>query len=387
MAEYSRLARGSFTTAATPVAQVVNLPFQPTRVTLENTTSAITPAQYSTTSAFWDIAMPQGTADMQYISAAAFPWVVADDYVASRGISTFGMFGPVNAGLMLQYGPQIQIVSIAKASPTVIILTGAAGFSVGQVVILEGLYQSATTGMPQMAAIPFVITAIGTSGANQTITVTWDSTGSNYTALTASPTGAFVRQVLFPWNYLPGVNVISAINTATSLITTTSNHNYVVGQEVAFRIPQTWGTTQLNSLPNNIVPGSPVYAYVTAVNSNTTFTVNTNMTGYTAFVPNQTVAGTPGRTFAQVVAVGDVNSGGWPYTGGSLYPSPQFPTFSGGIPTINGPAIQGAFVNNTAQGFIVGLGVGAAAATNSAAAPLLTASSTYIWTAYLFDFG
>jgi len=99
------------------------------------------------------------------------------------------------------------------------------------------------------------------------------------------------------------------------------------------------------------------------------------------------VAQTVGLTPPQVVAVGDINSGGAAYSGGALYPSPSFPTFSGGAPTINGPAINGAFVNNTAQGFTIGLGSGAAATTNSASAPLLTASSLYVWTALLFDFG
>jgi len=57
--------------------------------------------------------------------------------------------------------------------------------------------------------------------------------------------------------------------------------------------------------------------------------------------------------------VGDVNTGGNLISAGSpLYPSPSFPTSSGGVSTINGPAIRGAFVNNTAQGFIIGAGVG-----------------------------
>lgn len=385
MAEYSKIARGSFTTAGTVVAQVVNLPFQPTRVLLSCPTSHSAPAQYSTTEAYWDVSMGQGVADQQYVSAASFPWNVAADYVASAGISTFGLLGPVNAGLSLQYGPQKQIASIAKASPTVVTTASPHGYSVGQVVILEGLYQSPTTGMPQMAGLPFVITAVGST---TTFTVLWNSSQSNYTALSGSPAGAFVRQVLFPANYLPSQLVVSALSLgALTTVTTTTNHNLVVGQEIAFRVPFQWGTTQLNSLPNNLVPGSPVYGYVTSVTSNTVFVCSFNSSGYTTFNSNPTVAQTIGLTPAQVVPVGDVNSGGWPYTGGSLYPSPQFPTFSGGVATVNGPAIQGAFVNNTAQGFMVGLGVGAAAATNTASAPLLTASSLYVWTAYFFDLG
>jgi hypothetical protein len=188
---------------------------------------------------------------------------------------------------------------------------------------------------------------------------------------------------LNPFLYEPGVNFISAISTGTTTtVTTTSNHNFVVGQEIGFRIPNAFGTTQLNELPNNSIPGSPVYYYVTAINSNTQFVCNVNSTGFTAFNTNPTVAQMVGQSLPQVLAVGDVNSG-TVYSGGALYPSPSFPTYSGGVPTINGPAISGAFVNNTNQGFIVGLGFGAVQ--NSAL--LLTASSTYLWEALYFDYG
>lgn len=375
MAEYSKLASGTFTTAASPVTQVVNLPFQPQTVKLYNITASSTPAQNAVVSAFWDVNMGQGVAAVDYISSASSPWTVAADYVTANGISTF------SAGLMLQYGPQIQIASIAKASPTVVTTASPHGLSVGQVVILEGLYQTATTGMPQMSLMPFVITAVGSP---TTFTVTWNSSQSNYTALSGSPAGAYVRQVLYPFLYEPGVNNITAISTGTTTtITTTNNHNLVVGQEIGFRIPSAYGTTQLNELPNNTTPGSPVYYYVTALNSNTQFVCNANSTGFTAFNSNQPVTSVPGLQLPQVVAVGDVNSGGVAYSGGNLYPSPVFPTYTGGAPTINGPAISGAFVNNTAQGFIIGLGAG----TVDTSALLLTASSQYIWEAFYWDYG
>lgn len=375
MAEYSRLASGTFTTAASPVAQYVNLPFQPQTVKLFNITASSSPAQHAVSTAFWDVNMGQGVATIEYLESASSPWILAADYVSTGGISTF------SAGLALQLGPQLQIASIAKANPTVITTASAHGLSVGQVVILEGLFQSATTGMPQMSLMPFVITAVGST---TTFTVLWNSNQSNYTALSGSPTGAFVRQVLNPWIYLPGQNFISAITTGTTTtVTTTNNHNFVVGQEIAFRIPSAWGTSQLNSLPNTSIPGSPVYYYVTSITSNTVFVCNAVSTGFTAFNSNQTVASVPGLQLPQVVAVGDVNSGGTAYSGGALYPSPSFPTFSGGVPTINGPAISGAFVNNTSQGFVVGLGVG----TVDSSALLLTASSTYIWEAFYWDFG
>lgn len=377
MTEYSKIARGSFTTAADPVLQVVNLPFQPQRVELKNVTSFNSPDQFETTDAFWDISMAQGTAVQEYFGAASFPWNIAGDFVAVGGISTFA------AGLLLQYGAPVNIASITKNAGTPIVTTVAVhGLATGDVVILENLYQSPTTGMQQIAGIPFIVTVTGVT----TFTINYDNSGSNFTALSGLVSGPTLRQVLYPWLYLPGVNFIASISTGTTTaVTTTSNHNFVVGQEIAFRIPSLYGTTGLNSLPNPFVPGSPVYGYVTAVTSNTGFICNINSSSFAAFNPNQPFASFPGLQFPQVLAVGDVNTGGFPYTGGALYPSPAFPTFSGGVPTINGPAIMGAFVNNTNQGFTVGLGSGQAATSHEDSAPLLAGSSLYVWTAYFYD--
>ncbi len=370
MAEYSRLARGSFTTAASVVPQVVNLPFQPQRIKLINYTTYTTPAQYSITEANWDIAMGQGVASFEYIESASAPWIPAVDYT-TNGISTF------SAGISLQFGPQQQVVSSTKGVTTSFLVT-AHGYNTGDVVLFEGLYQTSTTGMPQLAGMPFVVTRVDANN----FTINFNTNNSSYTALSASPAGAYVKKVLYPFLYEPGVAFISAIALgSTTTVTTSAPHNFVVGQEVAFRIPSLWGTTQLNSLPNTLIPGSPVYGYVTSVTSNTTFVCNINSTSYTAYTTAIPVTSTPGLSFPQVLAVGDVNTGGVAYSGGMLYPSPVFPTFSGGASTINGPAISGAFVNNTAQGFIVQNGAGAV----QPSATLLTPSSLYVWEAFLYD--
>lgn len=370
MAEYSRLASGTFTTAASPITQIVNLPFQPQRVKLRNVTAYSTPAQNAVTYAEWDVNMGQGVAIIEYIESAGSPWILAADYVSSLGISTFG------AGLSLQYGAAKQIIGATAANPIVVNVT-AHGYSVGDVVVLEGLYQSSTTGMPQISGMPFRVSAV--SDADH-FSIVWPGGGSNYTALSGSPAGATVKKVLNPFLYAPGVAFIEAISTGTTTtVTTTAPHNFVVGQEIAFRIPSAWGTVELNSLPDATIPGSPIYYFVTAVNSTTQFVCNAVSTGFTAFNTNQTVASVPGLTAPQVVAVGDVNTGGVAYSGGALYPSPVV----NGASTINGPAISGAFVNNTAQGFTVGLGTG----TVDTSALLLTASSVYVWEALYYDFG
>lgn len=356
MAEYSRLARGSIT--STGAMMMVNLPFQPQVVELYNYTAAATPTNGEYPFAYWDVDMGQGYAQTQVFNATP---VLTTSVLSSGGISTF------DAGLSLQYGAQIAISGITKASAAVVTTGSAHGYSSGDVVVFEGLYQSSTTGMPQICGIPFVITVTGAT----TFTIPWNTNQSSYTALSGSPAGAYVKKVLYPFLYSPGVSVITAVSTgSTTTVTTTAPHNLVVGQEVAFRIPSQYGIVELNSLPNTSLPGSPIYGYVTAVGSSTQVTVNINSTGYTAYANNVAVANVPGLSFPQMVAVGDVNTGGVAYSGGNLYPSPVV----NGASTINGPAISGSFVNNSRQGFIIGATLAG------------TASDALYYKAYLFDY-
>ncbi len=352
MTEYTKLAKGSFT--STGAAQVINLPFIPDYVEMTNVTAWITPANHGVPYAKWDKNFLNATpANVTLIEVFNATPVLTTDSVlsASGGITVF------SAGQLLQFGPTLAISGITKASAGVVTTTTNHNLASGDVVVFQGLYQSATTGMPQIAGIPFTVTVTGAT----TFSIPWNTNQSNYTALSGSPAGATVKKVLYPYLYFPGVSVISAITTGTTTTIDTANaHNFRVGQEVAFRVPSAWGTTQLNSLPNTLVPGSPVYGYVISVTDYNTVVVNIDSSAYTAFNSNPTVASTPGLSYAQIVAVGDVNSGGEPISSGSaLYPPPIFePIGTTQFGTINGPAIRGSFVNNTSQGFIIGAGVG-----------------------------
>ena len=64
------------------------------------------------------------------------------------------------AGLSQQFGAKQQIVGITKASATGLVQVTAHGYSVGDTVIMGGLSQSATTGMQQIAGIPFTINCV-----------------------------------------------------------------------------------------------------------------------------------------------------------------------------------------------------------------------------------
>lgn len=372
MAEYSRIAKGSFT--STGAARAVKLPFQPDAVEIWNFSANGTPANNGVPYAYWDAAMGQGTAMAQYFNGTP---VLSTGNVTANGISTF------SAGLLLQFGAKQQVVSSTKATGNFEVT--AHGYATGDIVMFQGLYSTQfTAGMPQIDGMPFEITVVNANN----FTINWNVNQSNFTALAASPAGATVMKVLYPFLYEPGVSFIAdlTVDAVTGTLTnvfTTASHNLVVGQEVAFRIPSAFGSIELNTLPNVALPGSPKYYYVVSISSNQDFVVNFPFASLTAYNDNQTVASVPGMTFPQVLAVGDVNTGGNPITATSvLYPPPAFPTFANGVNTINGPAIRGAFVNNTSQGFVVGAG----SLTGLASTSLVGANTNVIYyRAYLSD--
>lgn len=363
MAEYSRLSNGQVTSTGGNTNVII--PYTPTRIRLFNRTAAVNAS--GVTNANWTINQGQGAAQRSLYGTG----VQSIGATGSSGTTTAGLtagtgFTTLQAALALQYGANFLLGASGginkNATPTVTTTT-AHGLVVGNVVVFNNLYQTSTTGMQQIAGIPFEVQTVPST---TTFTINWNTNQSAYTAIATGGlnTLAGFRQVLYPSLYAPGRAFISAITTGTTTtIQTTSPSNVVVGQEVGFHIPSAWGTTQLNELPNTTIPGSPIYGYVISVTNSTTFVVNINSAAYTAYNSNQAFLSFSGQQFPVVVAVGDINTGGLTISSGSqLYPSPTvYNGYSGSITvptsTINGPAIQGAFLNATFQGFIIGSGV------------------------------
>lgn len=389
MTEYSRMAKGNYTVTggvfgtSAPDAKIINLPFKPDYVELINYTQAATPTEKGIPFAYWDASVvsvpapgPVTVLSPTIVQRFNATPVLTTDVISSNGISVF------SAGQLLQYGPSQPATTITKANPAQV-TSAAHGLTSGDVVIFQNLYQTATTGMQQIAGIPFTITVVDANN----FTIPWNTDQSNYTAIAAAGLNgaATFKKVLYPYLYFPGVSFISAITLgSTTTIFTTHAHNLVVGQEVAFRVPTIWGTQQLNSLPNTTIPGSPIYGYVVAVTDYRTVVVNINSSAYTAFNSNQAFANYPGEFWPQMVAVGDVNTGGVQISAGSaLYPPPYYsPIGTTRVNTINGPAIQGAYVNNTAQGFIIGRGASVGVATAFLGGAV---GDIVEWRAYLHD--
>lgn len=383
MTEYSRMAKGNFT--STGGAQVVNLPFLPDFVEFINYTAMATPTNHWIPQAWWDANMGQGVAAVTIFNATP---VLTSGRVQSNGISTF------SAATSLQYGPVILLGAsggIAKTSSTALTITTTAahGLAPGDWVTFQNLYETSTTGMQQIAGIPFeVLTAATTT----TFTIGWVGNSSNLTTIDGSATGACgFRKILYPALYVPCCAVPWSIAQSGGVVTvkTTAPHNFVVGQQIVFRIPSVWGANEINEFPNSaVVPANAQSFYVASV-ARDSFTFNYSGS-LTTFTVNQTFASFPGLKFPEVVAIGDVNSGGTAYSGGALYPSPLVYTgysTTNQSSTINGPAISGAYIVNTSAGFIIGAGnakVGAASADTSSFLVGNSGDKIY-WRAYLHD--
>jgi hypothetical protein len=359
MAEYSRLASGQVISTGGNTAVII--PFVPNVIEIYNSTRAT--AVSGVTKANWTTDMGQGAAF--YVTTGSGP----ADGTSFVSASTGGGFSTFQGGIALQYGPSLTISAMTKSS-TIPQITTTANHNLvsGDIVVFQNLYQTTSTGQVQLCNVPFVVTYVNATE----FTIAVNNNVSGYTAL-SSPVGGTVKQLLYPNLYAPGVAFIAGVNTSTNVITTTAPHNFVVGQEVAFRVPTAFGTTQLNTLPNILTPGSPNYYFVSAVGSSTTFTVSQSLSGYTAFTTNQTFASAlaGGFNWPQVLAVGDANSG-------SLLTNFTSPSFYNGtstsaVQTINGPALAGAFCNNTSQGFIIGGTISG------------TAADQIYWTAYMVD--
>ena len=384
MAEYSRMASGKVLSTGGQTAVII--PFIPNYIEISNATS-LAGTNSGVSRAWWETDMGQGAAFLTTSTSATEDLTTFIDAYGGTNSTTGNTagtgFSTIYAGLSLQYGPTVFLGAtggITQSPSAPVVTTSAAhGLIVGDVVIFQNLYQTATTGMQQMAGIPFQVVTVPSS---TTFTINWNNSGSNYTAISAGGlnANASFKQVLYPALYAPGDAVISAIGLGTTTtVQTTMPTNVVVGQEVAFHIPTAWGTYQLNTLPNTVIPGSPIYGYVIAVKDSTNFTVNINSSMYSAYNSNQPFASFPGLKFPQLSPVGDVNTGGLPISPGSqLYPSPQvFNGYQGSttvpVNTINGPAIQGAFINATFQGFIIGAAISG------------NLGDSIYWRAYLHD--
>jgi len=99
-----------------------------------------------------------------------------------------------------------------------------------------------------------------------------------------------------PQYYQPRLYFISNITLGiTTIITTSVDHDYVIGQNVRLLIPQGYGPYQLNEQTG----------YVISIPSANQVELNIYSIGANAFIPTPAY----GPTMPQIVPIGDVNTG------------------------------------------------------------------------------
>lgn len=321
MAEYSKIAEGTLTVVTGGVAQFLNLPFVPHSIEMWNKTKwgNVTGAQIQEAIGFSED--PAGTAYLESTVNASSPVQVGTSKLSSGGFSF------LQAGQPL-YGPVKAMAStfVTQASAANVTVTSH-GYAVGDVVLIYG-----TTAMLQIAGIAYTVQTV-VDANNFTIDV-------NSSGFASAATAGFVKKVLYPDLYLPGNRYITAITSSgvNTVVTTSVNHNMVVGQEVTFTIPPQWGMTQLDQAALAAL-NPQIKIYVISVTANT-LTCNIDSSAFTAFAYPTSAVAALGMTFPQVTPIGDQNSGG-------LAP--------GGV--LTNLYIPGAFATNTRQGVLIGASI------------------------------
>lgn len=343
MAEYSKILRGAFTSDGN--RKFISLPMVPDSFE------------------WWNLTKYGTTTNKQVVSGIAFQEDSGKALLTqSNGTANLGALSSANIVQFISAGtPQYGAITtstagtpVSKANPASV-HSVAHGLSNGDVVLITG-----TTAMLQIAGVPYVVTVTGADD----FTIPVDSTGFANTA-----TSVTWKKVLYPDLYIPETCVITNITKAAQAVITTSiNHNFVVGQEVFFTVPKEWGMVEMSSrafVQNN---GVPLQAYVVAVTANT-LTVNVNSTGFTTFAYPTSALYATGVTPAQVSAQGDAN------TGYSLNSSGNVPYLGVNNGVIG---IPGSFVANTRQGILL-------AAADGSTSTILNASDVIKWRAIFPD--
>lgn len=115
------------------------------------------------------------------------------------------------------------------------------------------------------------------------------------TGVISYPIPPYSNLPIEPQFYLPSRFVISAISLGQSTtVTTTVNHNYVIGQLVRLLIPSVCKTIELNEQEG----------FVTSIPSPNQVVLNINSSGFNSFVNTSSISSQP-----QILAIGDTNTG------------------------------------------------------------------------------
>lgn len=192
-------------------------------------------------------------------------------------------FTYVNSAPVVEAQAANAITAITAASPAVVSQTNT--YSADDV-----LYLYNTTGMLQIAGMPFQISTVSGSG--------YTLIGLRAAGFAAAATAGFTRRVSKFNAVEPEFLYITEITQATQAVVRTSvdpTNHYVVGMKIHFSIPYSFGMTQMNQLTGKILAVS---------SANYTVTVDIDSTAFTAFAFPASTASPTSQLFATYAPAG-----------------------------------------------------------------------------------
>jgi hypothetical protein len=347
------LSQGTFTVGATVVPQIVQIPSNADFMWVKNFTqygNIGTPATATGLNYYWQRGMPVGSAFVEY--GANGVKTLSADTIPSGGFTLYDPSGQSGAAAAPLVGPAVATTATTDATRPVVTTASTAGIAVGTVVRVTNNAGAASS----IYGIDMVVSAV-TLNTNFTLL-----TANNALATTPGQAGTngFYRIINVDSPFYPRDRVITNITLATSTVATSIAHGLTPGQAIRFSIPNICGTTQLNPTSAN----NYLYATILTVVDDYTFTVDTNMTSFTAFrfptiVPNNFPTSLP-----QIIPIGE-------NTASALtLPGNQVPSIGGvQIPNTNTGILADSTVNTQFLGMILGTGGTGASLTAAISGP------------------
>lgn len=198
-------------------------------------------------------------------------------------LATSGGFTYVQTSPVVEAQAANAITAITAASPAVVTQTNT--YSEGDIVRIYN-----TTGMLQIAGMPFQISSVSGSG--------YTLIGLRAAGFAAPATAGNTRRISKNAAVDPEILYITEITKATSAVVRTSvdpTAYYVVGMKIRFSVPSSFGMTEINGLTGTI----------TALSSaNYTMTVDIDSTAFTTFAFPASTSSPTAPLFATLAPAG-----------------------------------------------------------------------------------
>lgn len=352
------MAQGTFTVPATvPATVTVNCGFLPTKVELIDKTAILSMtggpppvnpgANYLMYRAVWNNDFSTSLTLVEGITPSAATSSLTP--ITANGISPYD--GHAASPTQLLLGPKIAGTNTAKATATFTI-TSTATLYPGATILMTG-----NSVNKQLGGMFFTVNTVPNSTTFTIANAGWLNTAN----FTNGAETFNVQLVLVPSLYYPANAQIVSISAANpAVVTTSTNTNLTVGQQVRLYVPKVFGMTQANF----------VTAVVSAVSAN-----QVTLGGANAFGVSNGLNSSSFTAFA------------WPAaTSVPFSPAIMVPIGSGPYVNSSGnyleDTLQDATINTAYQGFTVGTGI---LATPSTTVFGVTAADVISWTAWRGD--